>query len=117
MVATVAERLAIDPSRASRLTTELIRKGLIRRAVSQQDGRRTVLEMTEEGLQLIDAIRRYKFIALGDFLSHWTPEELASFIPLLERFHAWSDQTTRLPDRLNAEVKQLREMLHRPPPG
>jgi len=115
MVATVAERLAIDPSRASRLTTELIRMGLIRRSVSQQDARRTVLELTDEGLRITEAIRRYKFIALGDFLSHWTPEELAGFIPLLERFHAWSDQTARLPDRLNAEVTELREALHRRP--
>ena len=45
MVATVAQRLNIDPSRASRMVSDLIGKGLARRAVSQTDARRTIVEL------------------------------------------------------------------------
>src|SRR2546429_662676 len=37
----VAERLAVDPSRASRLAADAVRAGLLRRVVAQGDGRRT----------------------------------------------------------------------------
>src|SRR5690606_37728655 len=43
MVGTVAERLAIDPSRASRLVSEMVDQGYARRAVSQADARRAVV--------------------------------------------------------------------------
>ncbi|MBF9029177.1 MarR family transcriptional regulator [Rhodobacterales bacterium HKCCE3408] len=111
MVATVAARLGIDPSRASRLTTGLIARGLVRRAVSQQDARRTILEPTEDGARIMDAVRAYKFMVLGDFLSGWTPEEIRTFIPLLERFSVWSDQTARLPAPLTTEITRLRKTL------
>ena len=80
MVSTVASRLGIDPSRASRVTSDLIRQGLVRRAVSQQDARRSVLELTEEGARLVSAVRTYKFLVLGSFLKDWTPEEVATFL-------------------------------------
>ncbi|TDK48032.1 MarR family winged helix-turn-helix transcriptional regulator [Antarcticimicrobium luteum] len=96
MVATVAERLAIDPSRASRLISDLIARGLARRAVSQQDARRTIVELTEGGKAIVRAVRRYKFLLMGDFLSGWTPEERATFLPLLDRFSKWTDEAPNM---------------------
>ncbi len=107
MVSTVADRLGIDPSRASRLTGELIRLGLVRRAVSQLDGRRSVLQTTEAGEQVVQAVRLYKFMALGDFLSDWTEAEIATFLPLLERFSAWSDRSENLPDHMKDRLSDL----------
>ncbi|MDO6730888.1 MarR family transcriptional regulator [Marinovum sp. 2_MG-2023] len=111
MVSTVATRLGIDPSRASRLTSELIRLGLIRRAVSQEDARRAVLELTPEGAQIVQAVRRYKFLILGNFLKGWSPEELATFIPLLERFSAWSETSEDPTGKIAAEIDRLRSSL------
>jgi DNA-binding MarR family transcriptional regulator len=111
MVSTVAERLGIDPSRASRLTGELIQLGLVRRAVSQIDGRRTILEPTETGHRVVDAVRLYKFAALGDFLSGWTREEVATFLPLLDRFTTWSEQSDRFPQHLRDQIDRLRRDL------
>ena len=51
MVATVAARLGIDPSRASRLVADVIASGHARRAVSQRDARRAIVELTESGAQ------------------------------------------------------------------
>lgn len=111
MVATVATQLGIDPSRASRLTSELIRLGLIRRAVSQKDARRAVLEPTDTGSRVVQAVRHYKFLILGNFLKGWTDAELAAFIPLLERFSAWSDASEDPTGRIATEIARLRENL------
>ena len=107
MVQTVAQRLGIDPSRASRLTGDLIRRGLIRRSVSQIDGRRTILEPTDLGNQVANAVRFYKFAALGDFFSGWTKDEIATFLPLLDRFTSWSEQSDRFPRHLRDRIEDL----------
>lgn len=114
MVSTVATRLGIDPSRASRLTSELIRLGLVRRAVSQEDARRAKLELTAEGARIVQAVRRYKFLILGNFLAGWTEAELATFIPLLERFSAWSDASEDPTGQVAAEIDRLRQSLSQP---
>jgi DNA-binding MarR family transcriptional regulator len=71
MVATVAERLNIDPSRASRLVSEMVDKEFARRAVSQADARRTIIELTEKGAALVEAVRVYKNLIMGDYLATW----------------------------------------------
>lgn len=79
MVASVAERLAIDPSRASRVVSEMVEAGYARRAVSQADARRTIIELTDTGRAVVEAVRAYKFLIMGDFLGSWSAEELAQF--------------------------------------
>ena len=91
MVATVAERLAIDPSRASRLVSEMVEKGFARRAVSQADARRTIIELTDQGRSVVDAVRAYKFLIMGEFLGAWDKAELETFVPMLKRFSSWMD--------------------------
>ncbi|MDF0599813.1 winged helix DNA-binding protein [Psychromarinibacter sp. C21-152] len=114
MVATVAARLRIDPSRASRLVSELIGKGLARRAVSQEDARRTIVELTERGHAIVAAVRRFKFLVMGEFLSGWTEEERRTFVPLLERFVAWTDEAHGVgPDRFADEVAEIADQLNR----
>lgn len=111
MVATVADRLGIDPSRASRLSSELIRIGLVAREVSQEDARRAVLVLTPRGNEIVQAVRRYKFLILGSFLKGWTPEELAGFIPMLERFSAWSETSDEPSAPIAEEIAKLRKGL------
>ncbi|MGR3570975.1 MarR family winged helix-turn-helix transcriptional regulator [Brevirhabdus sp.] len=91
MVSTVAARLGIDPSRASRLVSELIEAGFARRAVSQRDARRTIVELTARGQDVVREVRVFKLGLLGRHLSGWTAEERRLFLPLLERLSAWSD--------------------------
>ncbi|WP_254695435.1 MarR family winged helix-turn-helix transcriptional regulator [Oceanicola sp. D3] len=110
-VGSVANRLGIDPSRASRLTTELIRKGLIRRGVSQEDARRAILEVTPDGGRIVKAVRAFKFYTLGNFLKSWTEEEVRTFVPLLERFSSWSDAPEDPSGRIAAEIADLRKSL------
>jgi DNA-binding MarR family transcriptional regulator len=91
MVATVAERLGIDPSRASRIVSEMVEAGYARRAVSQADARRTIIELTDAGQTIIEAVRAYKFLILGDFLGGWSREDVATFVPLLHKFGNWPE--------------------------
>ena len=93
MVASVAERLAIDPSRASRVVSEMVAAGYARRAVSQADARRTIIALTETGRAVVEAVRAYKFLIMGDYLNSWSAEELATFMPLLRKFGHWSEHT------------------------
>ncbi|WP_238366002.1 MarR family winged helix-turn-helix transcriptional regulator [Mesobacterium pallidum] len=109
MVATIAARLMIDPSRASRLVTELIGKDLVLRQVSQQDARRSVISLTPRGQAIVEAARRYKFLVMGDFLTGWSQEDRDRFLPLLEAFSTWTDKTSsKGAERFRAEVDKIR---------
>ncbi len=93
MVASVAERLGIDPSRASRLVAEMVEFGHARRAVSQADARRAIIELTASGQAIVTAVRTYKFLIMGDFLGDWSAEELDHFVPLLRKFGKWPEHS------------------------
>ena len=114
MVATVAERLGIDPSRASRMVSDVSGRGVARRKASNQDARRTILTLTERGEAIILAVRRFKFLVMGEFLSDWTAEEIRTFLPLLERFSAWTDEAATIgPERFSDELADLSATLKR----
>lgn len=107
MVATVAERLNIDPSRASRLVSEMVELGYTRRAVSQADARRAIVELTNKGHAVVDAVRAYKLLIMGGFLSSWAPEDVANFIPLMRKFGAWSEHSAMAATAHGEEIAVL----------
>lgn len=107
MVGTVAERLNIDPSRASRMVSEMVEKGYAQRAVSQADARRTIITLTERGKTVTGAVRAYKFLIMGDFLGKWPREDLAVFVPLLMRFGQWLDHVGTASDSHTDEIAML----------
>lgn len=90
-VGLVAERLGIDPSRASRLCAELVDKGYARRIASQADARRIGLGLTRVGIKLIDAVHETKWRAFSKSMQSWTEEDLVVFSRLLDRFSTWID--------------------------
>lgn len=109
MVGTVAERLAIDPSRASRLVSEMVAAGYARREVSQSDARRTVIALTPAGRAITDAVRAYKWLLLGDFLGAWSPAELNSFVDQLEHFGEWSGNAAEGEAKFATRIAELAE--------
>lgn len=111
MVATVAERLNIDPSRASRVVSEMVELGYARRAVSQADARRTIIELTDAGRAIVEAVRAYKFLILGDFLSGWDPAELAAFLPMLRKFGHWSEHTEAGAEKFADDIAVLAQQI------
>jgi DNA-binding MarR family transcriptional regulator len=107
MVATVAERLNIDPSRASRLVSDMVEQGFARRAISQADARRAIIELTDRGWAVVKAVRAYKFLIMGDFLGQWDQDELAAFVPMLKRFGSWTDSIDPATEKYAAEIEVL----------
>ncbi len=85
-IGTVAARLDVDPSQASRLVAECVRAGFVERLASPGDGRRSVLQLTPAGLDLIAATRRQKRALLLGHVAEWTDDDLARFAALLARF-------------------------------
>ncbi len=107
-VGLIAERLGIDPSRASRVSADVVDRGLARRVASQQDARRICLELTPKGRRFVDAIRQSKMATFASALGQWEESELIVFANLLDRFSTWATDPKGLTDRA-AEVKALLE--------
>lgn len=111
MIASVAERLAIDPSRASRVVSEMVEMGYARRAVSQADARRTIIELTDAGRTIVEAVRAYKLLIMGDFFGSWAEDELATFLPLLRKFGGWPEHTGKGADKFADDIALLAQRI------
>jgi DNA-binding MarR family transcriptional regulator len=85
-VGLVAERLGIDPSRASRLVSAAIESGHVRRVASQRDGRRIGIELTDVGREALDQAQRFRQAMFGRAMQDWTERERTEFVRLLSRF-------------------------------
>ncbi|MBZ9936451.1 MarR family transcriptional regulator [Mesorhizobium sp. BR1-1-16] len=85
-IGTVAARLDVDPSQASRLVAECVRAGMVERLASQDDGRRSVLKLTPAGRDIIASTQRQKRALLLGHVADWSDDELAGFARSLSRF-------------------------------
>ena len=85
-VGMVAEKLRIDPSRASRIVAEMVSREVLRREASQADARRIVLVMTEMGERLVAEMHSVKQAIIAEIVADWPEDEIASFSHLFERF-------------------------------
>ncbi|MFC4668887.1 MarR family winged helix-turn-helix transcriptional regulator [Seohaeicola nanhaiensis] len=85
-VGAVAEELNIDPSRASRITAALIEQGYIRRVAAQKDGRKSLLEVTETGWELLFDFFQFKWLRMVRIFEDWSEEEIVTFSRLLGRY-------------------------------
>jgi len=85
-VGVVGERLAVDPSVASRMVTDCISAGYLVRAASQQDGRRTILQMTDAGMDMLAAFRRHQRAAFEFITRNWPEKERLQFARLLIKY-------------------------------
>ncbi|MFJ3904249.1 MarR family winged helix-turn-helix transcriptional regulator [Streptomyces sp. NPDC090025] len=92
----VADRLAIDPSRASRIVAEAVRSGFVRRVASQEDGRRSCLELTEVGREAVTAAHRTRQGFYSVVLGDWDADDQRDFARLLTKFvHSLDDAGRR----------------------
>jgi DNA-binding MarR family transcriptional regulator len=85
-VGTVAERLAIDPSTASRLVADAVRDGYLARSASAHDARRARLALTEAGRALVEASRRFQRQVFLEATAGWPAAERDAFARLFVRF-------------------------------
>ncbi|MCX4747777.1 MarR family winged helix-turn-helix transcriptional regulator [Kitasatospora sp. NBC_01287] len=92
-VGLVADRLGIDPSRASRLVSAAIKAGYLRRAASQADGRRIHLELTPAAEELLAITHRSRHELYSHLMRDWPERDRAGFAGLLTKF---TDELTQL---------------------
>ena len=85
-VGTLAEYLGVDPSRASRMVAEAIRGGYLRRVASQADGRRTYLELTKAGQNLLKTASRFRRRLFSRAMTRWSDHDCTEFARLLTNF-------------------------------
>jgi DNA-binding MarR family transcriptional regulator len=85
-VGDIAQRLGIDPSRASRVVTAAIKAGYVRRVASQNDGRRICLELTDAGRQVTEHAHRTRQALYNRLLEDWSAADRTRFARLLTRF-------------------------------
>ncbi|OCC03409.1 MarR family transcriptional regulator [Labrys sp. WJW] len=105
-VGVIAERLGIDPSRASRICADIVERGYAFRVASQLDARRICLKLTAKGERFVSAVRQTKWRIFADSLARWDEQELVTFAALLERFAGWAMDEARISRSADA-VKQM----------
>lgn len=105
-VGVIAERMGIDPSRASRISADLVERGYAFRVASQLDARRICLKLTAKSERLVTAVRQTKWQIFAESLAQWDEQELVTFARLLERFSAWATDETSMRRSADA-VKQM----------
>jgi len=71
-------------ARASRVVGEMVDIGY---------ARRTIVELTDAGQSILEAVRAYKFLIMGEFLSSWDPKYLTRLLPMLRNFGQSSEHT------------------------
>lgn len=85
-VGLLAEELNLDPSRASRIAADLVERGLVARAVSQEDGRRSVLQATEAAGVLIEGFMGAKWQRTMKLFAAWPEADIVAFAALFGRY-------------------------------
>ncbi|MFH5820985.1 MarR family winged helix-turn-helix transcriptional regulator [Georgenia sp. AZ-5] len=75
-VAALAEQQLVDPSVASRQIGGLEKDGLIARRPDPEDGRATLVSLTEAGLARLREVRRLHVEAIEQSMDGWSPERM-----------------------------------------
>ncbi|MGP3975908.1 MarR family winged helix-turn-helix transcriptional regulator [Streptomyces sp. 8N114] len=85
-VTEVAALLGVDQPRSSRLASQALQAGLLRREADQHDGRRSLLTLTPEGRDVLTRIRTFRREVIAEATAGWTAEDRAALAHLLTRF-------------------------------
>jgi DNA-binding MarR family transcriptional regulator len=84
----VADEMRIDPSRASRIVGELVAQGVLERRVSQNDARRSIIELTGIGRMIVATAEATKRDILHEVMGGWSGEDIENFARLYQAFTA-----------------------------
>ncbi|HZG91417.1 MAG TPA: MarR family winged helix-turn-helix transcriptional regulator [Pseudonocardia sp.] len=82
----IAGQLAVEASTASRLVDRAVRAGLVERARSAADARRSVIHLTAAGSTLRESALAFRLAWLGGILADWPAADVATFAGMLGRF-------------------------------
>ena len=83
----LAGELALDHSTVTRQIAAVERHGYARRRANPDDGRSTLFEATELGINRCAAMRQLRLQRLDGLLADWSEAERAGFADLIDRFN------------------------------
>jgi len=84
----LAEAVYSDPSTISRQVAALVKDGLVERRADPDDGRASLLAVTDKGRELLRTRHQQKSCSLARMLAGWPVADRERFVELLERFVA-----------------------------
>ncbi|MGH3797226.1 MAG: MarR family winged helix-turn-helix transcriptional regulator [Pseudonocardiaceae bacterium] len=96
-VTALAAAVHSDPSTVSRQVANLVGMGLLERRADPDDGRASLLAVTDAGMALLKRARQGRDERIAAITEPWEPAERELFAELLDRFTAgfeetWSDR-------------------------
>ena len=97
-VGALADRLGIDSPAASRLSAACVAAGQLIRVAAQDDGRRTLLQLTPEGARVLRHSRHQQRQAFEYITRDWDIAERLQLAYLLNRYARDSDTSTPPPE-------------------
>lgn len=83
----LGEQLLADKSVLSRTIRDLEALGLVERTPDPNDGRASVVSLTEYGVQRCNEVRAADRTELQERLTDWSAEDLAALVGLLQRLN------------------------------
>jgi DNA-binding MarR family transcriptional regulator len=84
----LAERVGVASPTVSKLIRSMEQKGFVERTPDGQDGRASIIRLTEEGRRVAAAMDLERLEALEQLLSGWTDDELERFVTMFARLRA-----------------------------
>jgi DNA-binding MarR family transcriptional regulator len=88
----LAQAFGLDPSTITRQVQSLEHAGWAERRPDPSDRRAAILDLTEEGRQVLHTTREGRRTALREAISDWPEPDQAEFARLLERFNTSLDK-------------------------
>lgn len=82
----VAEAMAVDPSRASRIVSGLVERGFVERRAVQEDARKSVLALTPKAYKFLRDFSVQKWRLLAGIFDGWEEEDVVTFSRLFTRY-------------------------------
>ena len=79
----LGESLMADKSQISRTVRELEQRGLVQRTPDPHDGRSSILSLTQDGAERLEAARLPEEGSLVETLQEWSIDDIRSFTRLL----------------------------------
>ncbi len=84
----LAESVGTTPPTVTKLVRDLENKGLVTRTLDEQDGRASILTLTDKGRQTLEAIIQARLDGLRSVLTEWSSEDIEKLDQLFERLRA-----------------------------
>lgn len=87
-----ASAFGLDPSTITRQVQALEKAGLAARETDTADRRASILDLTDEGREVLDRTRKHRRERLHEAVKDWSEHDVAEFGRLLEQFNRAVDK-------------------------